>query len=169
MNVPVRIPLHEEMALANRVADALVAAGILPEDSDYSELMASETDIQARLVRILRVARLTEAQSKALGQIEADMKSRRDRLDTKAQRLRGIVLQAMADLGLKRLEGPDLSATAAAGKPKVQIIDPAALPDDVCVFRREPSKTAIAAALAEGPVSGAEWSNPQPVLTIRSR
>ncbi|MGX9980662.1 siphovirus Gp157 family protein [Methylobacterium fujisawaense] len=169
MNAPARIPLHVEMATASRVAAQLIAAGIDETDPDFAELMASETDVLERLRRILRAARHTEAQSKALGEIAAEMRERRARLDKKAERLRGVVLEAMGELGLTKLEGPDLTATVSDGKPKVVITDEAALPDDACVFKREPSKTAIAAALAEGSVAGAEWSNPAPVLTVRTR
>jgi hypothetical protein len=157
------------MAAASQVAAALIAAGIDETDPDFVELMASETDILERLRRILRAARHTEAQSEALAAIVKDNRERKARLDNKAERLRGVVLQAMGELGLKKLDGPDLTATVGAGKPKVVITDEAALPDDACVFKREPSKTAIAAALAEGPVSGAEWSNPVSVLTVRTR
>ncbi|MET3481593.1 siphovirus Gp157 family protein [Methylobacterium sp. 1973] len=169
MNAPTRVPLHVEMATASRVAAQLIAAGIDETDPDFAELMASETDIQDRLVRVLRAARYTEAQSDALAEIIKDNRERKARLDKKVEDLRSVVIQAMGELGLKKLAGPDLGASLSVGKPKVQVIDPAALPDDVCVFKREPSKTAIAAALAEGPVSGAEWSNPAPVLTVRTR
>ncbi len=169
MNAPVRIPLHQEMAVASQVAAALIAAGIEPDDPDYAELLGNETDVLERLRRILRAATRTEAHSEALAGIIKDNRERKARLDSKAERLRGVVLQAMAELGLKKLEGPDLTATVGAGKPKVVITDEAALPDDACVFKREPSKAAIAAALAEGPVSGAEWGNPQPILTVRTR
>lgn len=169
MNAPARIPLHQEMSVAVAVAEQLRLAGIDENDPDYAELLGSETDVLERLRRVLRAARHTEAQSKALGEIQAEMRERKSRLDKKAERLRGVVLQAMGELGLTKLDGPDLSASITAGKPKVTITDEAALPDDVCAFKREPSKTAIAAALAEGPVAGAEWSNPQPVLTVRTR
>lgn len=163
------VPLHEEMRLAAYVADQLAAAGVGPEDPDFEELLASETPILDRLVRILRAARHTEAQSEALAAIVKDNRDRKARLDNKAERLRGVVLQAMGDLGLTKLSAPDLTATIGAGKPKVVITDPDKLPDDACVFKREPSKTAIAAALAEGPVPGAELSNSVPVLTVRTR
>jgi len=169
MNAPARIPLHQEMAVASQVAAALIAAGIEPEDPDFAELMASETDIQDRLVRILRAARHTEAQSKALSEIQAEMRERKARLDKKAESLRGVVLQALGELGLRKLEAPDFSASVGAPKTSVTITDEAALPDECCAFKRVPSKTAIAAALAEGPVPGASMSNGTPSLTIRTR
>ncbi len=161
--------LSDDIRAGLDVRGALEAAGITAEDPDYAELLASECDVQDRLVRILRAARRTEAQSKALAEILADNRERKARLDTKAERLRGVVLHAMQELGLKRLEGPDLTASLGAGKPKVIVTDDAALPDDVCVMKREPSKAAIAAWLAEKPCPGAELSNATPSLTVRSR
>lgn len=169
MTAPARIPLHQEMFTAQVVIARLIEAGVDESDPDYAELLSSETDIQDRLVRVLRAARHTEAQSEALAGILRENKERKARLDNKAERLRGVVLQAMGDLGLTKLSAPDLTATVGAGKPKVVITDPDKLPDDACVLKREPSKTAIAAALADGPVAGAEWGNPQPVLTVRTR
>ncbi|MCJ2085013.1 siphovirus Gp157 family protein [Methylobacterium sp. E-005] len=169
MTAPARIPLHQEMATASRVAVQLIAVGIDESDPDFLELMASETDVLERLRRILRAARHTEAQSKALGEIQTEMRERKTRLDKKAESLRGVVLQALGELGLNKLDAPDFSASVGASKPSVVITDEAALPDDVCAFKRVPSKTAIAAALAEGPVAGASLSNGSPSLTIRTR
>lgn len=169
MNAPARISLHQEMATASRVAAQLIAVGIDESDPDFVELLASETDVLERLRRILRAARHTEAQSKALGEIQAEMRERKTRLDKKAESLRGVVLQALGELGLTKLDAPDFSASVGASRPSVVITDETALPDDVCALKRVPSKTAIAAALAEGPVPGASMSNGTPSITIRTR
>jgi chromosome condensin MukBEF ATPase and DNA-binding subunit MukB len=157
------------MATASRVAAQLIAAGIDESDPDFVELLSSETDVLERLRRILRAARHTEAQSKALSEIQTEMRERKVRLDKKAESLRGVVLRALGELGLTKLDAPDFSASVGASRPSVVITDEAALPDEVCALKRVPSKTAIAAALAEGPVTGAEWSNATPVLTVRTR
>jgi hypothetical protein len=169
MNAPLRTNLSQEIAIAHRVADALVAAGVTPEDPDYAELMASETDVQKHLARLLRVARREEAESKALDQLQNDMRARQDRKDKRAQDLRAIVKQAMLDLGLKRLPAPDMTVTISAGRQKVVITEEAALPDRFFVTSRSVDKKAVAAALDEGPVPGASLSNGEPSLTIRSR
>lgn len=161
--------LSDDIRAGLDVRGALEAAGITAEDPDYAELLASECDVQDRLVRILRAARRTEAQSKALAEILADNRERKGRLDTKAERLRGVVLHAMQELGLKRLEGPDLTASVGSGKPKALITDPAAIPDALCRITREPNKTAIADAMKVGPVPGAEWSNGSANLTVRTK
>lgn len=169
MNAPARIPLSEEVRIGHTVADQLVAAGIDTDDEHYSELFASGSDLPDRLIRILRAARYVEADAETLAGMMKDMAERKARLLRKAESMRQTALWAMSEVGLTKLHGPDLSASVSRGKPSVTITDEAALPDDVCAFKRVPSKTAIAAALAEGDVPGAAWSNPQPVLTIRTR
>ena len=161
--------LSEDIRAGLDVRAALEAAGITQDDPDYADLMASECDVQDRLVRILRAARHTEAQSKALAEIVAENKDRKQRLDAKVARLREIVLRAMGDLGLKKIEAPDLSASVSQSRPKVIVTDETLLPDDVCVFKREPSKTAISEWLKERPCPGAELSNGGATLTLRSR
>ena len=159
--------LSDDLKAALDVRAALLAAGISEDDPDLAELMDGECDAIDRLRRILRFSRWTEAQAKALGELMAESRERKARMERKADSLRGVVLHALSELGLKRLDAPDFSATVAAGKRRVLITDEAALPDDVCVFRREPSKTAIAEWLAEKPCPGAEMSNGAPSLTVR--
>jgi chromosome condensin MukBEF ATPase and DNA-binding subunit MukB len=170
MNAPARVPLHQEMALASQVAAQLIAAGIDEDDPDFVELMASETDILERLRRILRAARHTEAQSEALAAIVKDNRERKARLDNKAERLRGVVLQALSELGLSKLDAPDFSASVGGGAFKVIVTDKTAVPDDLCRITREPDKAQIKAAIIRhGDVPGAELANGEPSLTIRTR
>ncbi len=161
--------LSEDIRTGLDVRAALEAAGITQDDPDYADLMASECDVQDRLVRILRAARHTEAQSKALAEIVADNRDRKARLDTKAERLRGVVLHAMQELGLKKLAAPDFDATLAAARPKVVITDLSKVPDRFCRFSREPDKQALLAALLRDEVPGADLGNGGDTLTIRRK
>lgn len=169
MTAPARIPLHQEMALASQVAAQLIAAGIDETDPDFAELMASETDILERLRRILRAARHTEAQSEALAAIVKDNRERKARLDNKAERLRGAVLQAMSELGLKKLAAPDFDASISAGRPKVTVSDEKSIPARFFVVTEALDKRALADALKSDAVPGASLSNGSDVLTIRGR
>lgn len=169
MNAPARTPLHEEMRVASAIAAQIIAAGIDPDDPDYAELLSAETDVQDRLRRILRVARHIDAQSDALaGIIKADSE-RKARLDKKVVGLRGVALQAMSDLGLKRLDAPDFTATISAGRAKVIVTDETAIPGSYFVTTRTLDKRALAAALDDAPVPGAEKSNGGPSLTVKVR
>lgn len=159
----------DEVRVASAIALQIADAGVDADDPDFTTLLESECDVVERLRRVLRASRFQEAQSKALGEMIAEMRERKGRLDRKADGLRGVALWAMTELGLRKVEAPDLTASITAGRPKVIIIDEAALPDDVCVFERKPSKAAIAAWLDEKPCPGAEMSNGGPSLTVRVR
>lgn len=162
-------PLANEVRVASLIATQIFAAGITEDDEDFIDILSAETDILDRLRKIVRAARYVEAQSKALTEMQAEMRERKARLDRRADSLRSIVLHAMSELGLRKLEAADFSATVAAAKMRVLITDEAALPDEVCVMKRAPSKEAIREALAEGPVAGAELANGEPSLTVRVR
>ena len=167
MTAPARIPLHQEMVLASQVAAQLIAAGIDETDEHFAELMASETNISDRLVRILRAARYVAADAKTLGGMINDMQDRRSRLERKAESMKATVLWCMQELGMTKLPAPDLTATIGAGRPKVTVVDESAIPGSYFVTSRTLDKRALAAALADAPVPGADLSNGGAVLTVR--
>jgi hypothetical protein len=160
----------DEIATAALVVKALQDAGIGPDDPDYETLIESECDALERLKRMLRAARMTEANAKALKDIEADMKERRARFEAKAETLRAIVKQAMQTLNLPKIEAPDLTASLTTTRPSVVIEDETAIPSQLCKVVRSPDKTAIKAALEQGEaVPGASLSAPSQTLTVRTK
>lgn len=161
--------LSDDLRAALDVRAALLAVGISEDDPDLAELMDGECDAIDRLRRILRFVRWTEAQAKALGELMAESRERKARMERKADSLRGVVLHALSELGLKKLEAPDFTASVTAGRPKVIITNEAALPEEVCVVSRTPDKRAVAAWIAEKPCPGAELSNAAPSLTVRAK
>ena len=161
--------LSDEVKAALDVRAALIAAGIEPDDPDMADLLDGETDAIERLRKVLRFARWTEAQAKALGDMLSEGRERKARMERKAESMRNMVLGALSELGLQKLDAPDFTASIRAGKPSVVITDEAAIPDALCRFERKPSKADIAEALAAGPVPGAALSKAAPTLTLRSK
>jgi hypothetical protein len=158
----------QEIATAAFVVQALKDAGITPDDPDFEALVESECDALERLRRMLRAARWAEAQSKAVKDMEAEMKERRQRFENKADTLRAIAKQAMQTLGLPKLEAPDFTAALTNTRPSVVIEDETAIPSQLCKVVRSPDKTAIKAALEQGEVvPGASLSAPSQTLTVR--
>jgi hypothetical protein len=85
--------------------------------------------------------------------------------------MRKQVTWGMSELGLKRIEAPDFTASLSAGKPKVKVLNEALLPEHLCRITRTPNLTAIREFLEAGPLTldGAVLSNPAPVLRILVR
>jgi Siphovirus Gp157 len=161
--------LTDEVRIAAEIMQQLQAAGIESDDPDLPQLLASESNIQGRIVNLLRVSRRTKEYAAALAKIIGEERERKERLDRKAERLRDVALWAMQETGLPKVEAPDLSASVSAGKPKVIIIDEQMLPDAMCRVERTANKTALAQALQHGPIPGAELANGTPTLTVRTR
>lgn len=164
--------LANDIRIAEGVIDLMQAAGVGLDDPDFAELFDAECDLQERLRRMLRAARETEATSKALAGIIAEMRSRKERLDAKAGGLREAVSFAMQEAGLRTLPAPDFTASLSVGKPKLiglDSIDPQHLPDTCCRIKREPDRTKIREFLEGGLIiEGISLGNPAPVLTIRA-
>lgn len=162
-------PFSDDIRVSATIVGNIRAAGIADDDPDFETLLDSECDAPERVRRVLRAARYIEAQSKALGELQAEMRERKARLDRKAESLRDMALWALGEMGLKRLDAPDFSATVTAGHPRVVVTDLDALPDEACRIERKADKDRLAGMLADGPVPGAEWTNPTPFLSVRSR
>lgn len=168
---PVDPALSRDIAIAEVVIDMMQAAGVSLDDEHFAELFSAECDLLERLRRMLRAARETEAQSKALAGIMAEMRTRRARLDAKADGLREAVSYAMQEAGLKRLDSPDFSATLSAGKPKLIGLDsiaPERLPEQCCRIKREVDRAKVREFLEGGlTIEGVSLGNAEPVLTVR--
>lgn len=164
------LALTRDIRIAEAVITMMQAAGIDLSDPDFPQLFEAECDLLERLRRMLRAARETEAQSKALAEIMAEMRERRARLDAKADGLREAVKFAMQESGLKTLPAPDFTATLTAGKPKLvglDSIEPWQLPEQCMRIKREPDRTKIREFLESGlDIEGVSLGNAEPILRV---
>lgn len=163
-------PLSHDVLIGQAIISEIQAAGITEDDADFATLVESECDVLERMRRIIRAARHTEAQAKALAEMQAEMRERKARLDKKADSLRDACKWAMGELGLKKLEAPDFNVSLSAGRAPLVITDEASLPDEFCRIKREADKTVLKGALEAGrEVPGAMLGNPSPSLVVRTR
>ena len=158
-----------DVRIAAEIIDQIRAA-VGEDDPDFAELVESETDLLERLRKMLRAARLAEADAEATGEIIRDLHERKSRLKLRAEKLRGLTLFALQELGMKKLDAPDMSVSVRDGAPGVEITDASALPDRYVRIKVEPDKAAIREALKDGEeIPGALLKNGSPALTIRSK
>lgn len=137
-------------------------------DDDLADSIAGESNLPDAIVTVLRAALVREATGKALGELIDQMTARKRRIEEGAKSLRATALQAILEGGVTLpIRAPDMSVSVGRGKPKVQITEPDRVPDHLCTFRREPSKTMIVAAIAAGQdVPGVAMGNPQPFISV---
>ena len=99
------------------------------------------------------------------------MKQRLGRLDERGAKKRQLALDAMNDVGLKKLEQPDFTATARTGSPSLVVVAEDAIPQAYWV--PQPPRLDRQGLLAElkrgGDVAGTQLSNSNPVLSVRTK
>ena len=129
------------------------------------------TDLHEILAAIVRAALADEALATGLKSRIAEMQERLDRLQERAAKRRQIVKDTMVELDLKKLTAPDFSASIRPGMPALLVIDEAAVPS-IYWEPREPrlDRQGLLAELKQGAeITGVTLSNPEPVLSVRTK
>ena len=126
------------------------------------------TNVHEQLAAMLRSAVTDEALAHGLHEYQAKLADRKSSLIARAQRKRRIALHYMEDLNLKNLVVPDMTVTRKNVPPSVIITEPEKIPEHLMRVKREPDKTLIKEAIANGEsVPGAEMSNGSETLQIK--
>lgn len=141
------------------------------DDDTLADTLEGLTDVQELIGELVRSALVDQALMAGLkGRID-DMRQRLTRLDGRAAKKRALALTAMTEVGLKTVTQPDFTATARAGTPAVIVISEDRIPDDFWV--PQPAKLdrhSLGTALKRGKdIPGATLSNPEPVLSVRTK
>jgi hypothetical protein len=167
MNAPMQ--LSAELRVAGQIIDQIREA-IGEDDADFLEIVENEVDVLERLRKMLRAARLAEADAKGTADVIAELRERKTRLEEKSAKARRIVQWALEELGLSKLDAPDMSVSLRASAPGVEIVDLSQLPERYVKVTIAPDKAAIREALKQGEtIPGACLKNGGNSLTIRSR
>ena len=99
------------------------------------------------------------------------MQERLERLQERATKRRQVVKDTMVELDLKKLTAPDFSASIRPGMPALLVIDETAVPS-IYWEPREPrlDRQGLLAELKQGAeITGVTLSNPEPVLSVRTK
>ena len=149
---------------------------IRTQDPDLDEQTLTDTvegltDLHEILAAIVRAALADEALATGLKGRIAEMQERLERLQERAAKRRQIVKDTMVELDLKKLTAPDFSVSIRPGMPALMVIDEAAVPS-IYWEPREPrlDRQGLLAELKQGAeITGVTLSNPEPVLSVRTK
>jgi Siphovirus Gp157 len=120
---------------------------------------------------VIRAALADEALATGLKCRISDMQGRLDRLQDRAAKRRQIAKDVMVELDLKKITAPDFTASLRPGMPALLVLNEDAVPS-IYWQPGEPrlKRQQLASDLKEGTeVEGATLSNPEPVLSVRTR
>jgi hypothetical protein len=129
------------------------------------------TDLQEMIAAVIRSALVDEALQAGLRTRLEDMRQRLARLEERGAKKRQLALEAMCEVGLKKLEQPDFTASTRVGLPSLVVVAEKLIPTDYWV--PQPAKLDRQSLLVQlkrgGEVAGAQLGNPKPTLAVRTK
>ena len=141
------------------------------DEQTLADTVEGLTDLHEILTAVIRAALTDQALANGLKGRIADMQDRLGRLEDRASKRRQIAKDVMMELDLKKLTAPDFTASIRPGMPALMVIDEAAVPS-IYWEPREPrlNRQELANELKQGAeIAGVALSNPEPVLSVRTR
>jgi hypothetical protein len=153
------------------VRDRLRAEDPQIDEQTLADTVEGLTDLHEILTAIIRAALTDEALAAGLKGRIAEMEERLARLQDRAIKRRQIAKDVMVELDLKKLVGPDFTASVLPGTPALMVIDEAAVPS-IYWEPRDPrlNRQGLVADLKQGAeITGVALSNPEPVLSVRTK
>jgi Siphovirus Gp157 len=153
------------------ICDRIRAQDSQIDEQTLVDTVEGLTDLHEIVQAVIRAALSDEALVLGLKCRISDMQGRLDRLQDRASKRRQIARDAMVELDLKKLNAPDFTASIREGTPSLMVIDEDAVPK----IYWEPSeprlrRQVLASDLNQGAeIAGVALSNPEPVLSVRTR
>ena len=141
------------------------------DEQTLADTVEGLTDLHEVLAAIIRAALADEALANSLKSRMGEMQDRLERLQGRAAKRRQIVKDTMVEVGLNKLTTPDFTASVRPGMPALLVIDEAAVPS-IYWEPREPrlDRQGLLAELKQGTeITGVTLSNPEPVLSVRTK
>jgi Siphovirus Gp157 len=141
------------------------------DEQTLADTVEGLTNLHEIVTAVIRAALSDEALVLGLKCRISDMQCRLDRLQDRASKRRQIVRDVMVELDLKKLNAPDFTASIREGIPSLMVINEDAVPS-IYWQPSEPrlNRQELAYELKQGAeIAGVTLSNPEPVLSVRTR
>jgi hypothetical protein len=141
------------------------------DEQTLADTVEGLIDLHEIVQAVIRAALADEAMAQGLKCRLADMQDRLDRLQDRAAKRRQIAKDVMVELDLRKLEAPDFTASIRPGLPALVVLNEDAVPKTYWEPGEPRLRRQILAADLKGgaEVEGATLSNPEPVLSVRTR
>jgi hypothetical protein len=141
------------------------------DEQTLADTVEGLTDLHEIVAGIVRAALADEALATGLKGRIAEMQDRLDRLQDRASKRRQIAKDVMVELDIKKITAPDFTVSIRPGMPSLLVLDEAAVPGIYWEPRdRRLNRQKLATELKEGAeITGVTLSNPEPVLSVRTR
>jgi len=141
------------------------------DEQTLADTVEGLTNLHEIVAAIVRAALADEALATGLKGRMAEMEDRLHRLQDCAAKRRQIAKDVMVELDIKKVTAPDFTVSIRPGMPSLLVLDEAAVPS----VYWQPSaprlnRQGLLGELKEGAkIEGVALSNPDPVLSVRTR
>ena len=164
---PLALEVSTYQALRGRLLDEWPEI----DEETLADTLEGITDLHEMIAAVIRSALVDEALHAGLRFRLDDMRERLSRLEVRAAKKRQLALEAMSEVGFTKLEQPDFTASTRAGSPALIVIAEDKIPN--AYWLPQPPKLDRQTILGElkrgAEIPGAQLSNPQPVLMVRTK
>ena len=153
------------------IRDRILAEDPQIDEQTLADTVEGLTDVHEIITAIMRAVLTDEALVNGLKSRIGEMEERRDRLQDRAAKRRQVVKDVMLELDLKKITAPDFTISIRPGTPALLVLDEAAVPS-IYWEPREPrlNRQGLLNELKGGAeVEGVALSNPEPVLSVRTK
>ena len=141
------------------------------DEQTLADRVEGLTDVHEILAAIVRAALADEVLANGLKGRIAQMQDRLDRLQECAGKRRQIAKEVMVELEIKKITAPDFTVSIRPGMPSLLVIDEAAVPGIYWQpVAPKLKRQELLSELKQGSeITGVALSNPEPVLSVRTR
>ena len=161
------IEVSKHQLLRQRLIESYPAA----DEDTLLDTLEGITELNEMIAAVIRSALVDEALQIGLRSRLDDMKQRLGRVELRSEKKRQLALEAMSEVGLRKLEQPDFTASVRAGSPALIVVSECDIPQTYWV--PQPPRVDRQALLADikrgDEIPGVQLSNPKPTLTVRTR
>ena len=163
--------LRNEVSKYQALKERLLENCSTIDEETLVDTLEGITNLHEMIAAVIRSALVDEALQVGLRSRLEEMRQRLARLEERGTKKRQLALDTMCDVGLKKLEQSDFTASARAGMPPLLIVADNLIPEPYWV--PQPPKLdrqTLLADLKRGKViPGAQLGNPQPCLAVRTK
>ena len=141
------------------------------DEQALADTVEGLTDIHEIVTAIVRAALTDEALATGLKGRIAEMQARLERLQECASKRRQIAKDVMVELEIKKIAAPDFTVSVRPGMPSLLVLDEAAVPSIYWqpVAPRLNRQELLSELKGGAEIQGVSLSNPDPVLSVRTK